>query len=171
MKDYRLPNSIGVGGSLIMVIFVMLCLTVFSVLSFTTAYADLKLSVKSEEIINDFYQINGEGEEKLADISEKLVSIDKNLIKNNNFNKIIQENLIDIPGIVITEESDHLVVYYEVLGEKNQKLCVTLKILYNEINYKPYYEIITWNLTNINIPDYDEEIYDLWEGIDENFED
>ncbi|MDD4780366.1 MAG: hypothetical protein PHT02_07160 [Tissierellia bacterium] len=171
MKDYRLTsNSIGVGGSLIMVIFVMLCLTVFSVLSFTTAYSDLKLSVNSEEMTVDFYEINGKGEKKLAEINEKLLSINKTDLKDNNFKKVIIEKLKDIKDIVITEELEHVIVYYESIGEKNQKICITLKILIHEKNYRLYYEIISWNLTNIEIPEYDEETYDLWEGVDENFE-
>ncbi|MDD2494827.1 MAG: hypothetical protein PHE29_06495, partial [Tissierellia bacterium] len=137
MKDYRLTsNSIGVGGSLIMVIFVMLCLTVFSVLSFTTAYSDLKLSVNSEEMTVDFYEINGKGEKKLAEINEKLLSINKTDLKDNNFKKVIIEKLKDIKDIVITEELEHVIVYYESIGEKNQKICITLKILIHEKNYR-----------------------------------
>lgn len=164
MRSYRLlSNSVGAGGSLIMVIFVMLCLTVFSVLSFTTAYSDLKLSMNSEEVTVDYYKINGEGEDKLSEISEKLVGV--NTTDYNNFKKVIIENLKDIKDIVITEELDHVKVYYELLGDKNQKICVNLNILFDE-SYNLYYKIISWNLTNIEVPDYDNEIYDLWEGVE-----
>ena len=170
-RDSRVSSiSIGVGGSLIMVIFVVLCLTVFSVLSFEIAHSDLKLSMKSEEMIVDYYLINGKGEEKLAEISEKLINMNKTDLINGNFKKAAIENLKGVSDIHIIEELDHIMVYYEIAGQKNQKICITLNISCDQKNYRPYYEIISWNLTNIDIPGYDEEILDLWEGVDVQLE-
>lgn len=181
MKSSRLSTvSIGIGGALILVIFIVLCLTIFSVLSFTTAYSDLKLSRKTEQMTEDYYTIHGKAEEKLAEISEKLILVQKDLnIKYDesiseayNFNKSAEEKIAEIEGIKVFKLDENniysnLAIYYEVLGDKNQKICVTLNILYDDKNDTPYYKIISWNLSNIELPKYDEEIYDLWKGIDE----
>lgn len=174
MKSSRLSSvSIGIGGSLVLVIFVVLCLTIFSVLSFTTAYSDLKLSKKTEQITVDYYAIHSKAEEKLAEISEKLIlfhtaKFDEDLSKSINFYKHAKEELREIEDIkVIKQDGKELTIYYEILGDRNQKISVTLNILYDETNDKPYYEIVSWNLSNIELPKYEEEIVDLWEGTDE----
>lgn len=64
--------SFGIGGTLIVTVFVVLCLMIFSVLAFTTAYSDFKLSVKTQEMTADYYKIHGLAEEKLAQISHVL---------------------------------------------------------------------------------------------------
>lgn len=162
--------SIGMGGAIIIVILVVLCLTVFSVLSFTTAYSDLRLAKKTEEVTYDYYRTHGMAEVKLADIYEALTSTIENMKYENTaeifFNKAAYE-LAKIEGVsIINNINDSLKIYYEVLGDKNQKICVTINIMYDEINNRPYYDIETWNLSTIELPVYEEENFDLWEGFE-----
>lgn len=163
--------STGIGGSLIIVIFVVLCLTIFSVLSFTTAYSDLKLSKKSESMVKDYYYTYGETEQKLSEIYDTIININNNLISTDqdtkeNFNNVAIKELEKIEGLsVVDKNNEFFTIYYEVYGNENQKICVTLNILYNEKSKIPYYEIESWNLANINALNYEEENYDLWEGI------
>ncbi|MDF2677583.1 MAG: hypothetical protein K0Q97_1908 [Bacillota bacterium] len=163
--------SAGIGGSLIIVIFVALCLTVFSVLSFTTAYSDLKLSKKSESMAKDYYYVNGETEQKLSEIYELLINTNDNLISigiatKENFNHAVINELEKINGLSIVDKNNEFItIYYEVFGKENQKICVTLNILYDDTINIPYYKIKSWNLANINALNYEEENYDLWEGI------
>lgn len=160
--------SIGMGGSLIITVFVVLCLTIFSVLSFTTAHSDLKLSKKTEEFTKDYYNINGLAEERLAEIYVTLLSV--NLTYSNNISSFISnsaEAIASLHGVSVIEmNSDDFILYYETLGIKNQKLCVTLKIMYDLEKKLPYYSILTWNLEPIKLPTYEEENYNLWEGFD-----
>lgn len=171
--------SIGIGGTLIMVIFVVLCLTIFATLSFTTAYSDLKLSKKTEEIITDYYATNKKAEEKLSEVYDKLISAqnelninyDINISKTANFRATATEKLMELNDVTIVKNEENnsfseFAIYYESLGDLNQKICVTLNIYFDEEKNEPYYEIVSWNLTNIELPSYEEEIYDLWEGIE-----
>lgn len=167
----KLSNiSIGMGGALIITIFVALCLTVFSVLSFTTAYSDLKLAKKTEEFAYDYYSIHGQAEEKLAEISDVLISLNEKMNYKNSseeFMKNAAETITKIDGVsVIRFSDDSFTLYYESLGNKNQKLCSTLEIMYNEEKSIPYYDIVTWNIEPIELPEYEEENYDLWEGLE-----
>ncbi|HPX00294.1 MAG TPA: hypothetical protein PKY98_06045, partial [Sedimentibacter sp.] len=135
----RTNVSVGMGGTLIITVFVVLCLMIFAVLSFTTAYSDLKLSNKAQEITADYYSIHGRAEEKLAEISDVLYDTDVNESKES-----ILRKLSDIDGIDIDEEN--LNIQYEVSGEKNQKITVALNLFFTD---RANYEIRAWNLSNI----------------------
>ena len=171
-KSSKLSNvSIGMGGALILTIFVVLCLTVFSVLSFTTAYSDLKLANKTEEYTSDYYKVHGIAEEKLAEIYVVLMSINENISSTNTLQEDFINNAAEavskLNGVSVIELNNNTFsLYYEIFGDKNQKLCVTLKILYDEEKNIPYYDILTWNLEPIELPVYEEENYDLWEGFE-----
>ena len=156
MRNRRTNVSVGMGGTLIITVFVVLCLMIFASLSFVTAYSDLKMSKKAQEITADYYSIHGKAEEKLAEISDVLYDIDINEEKD----KVLRK-LSDIDGVRVDEEN--LTLQYEVLGLKNQKISVDLNILQTD---RFYYEIEAWNLSSIELPIYEDEIIDIWEGIE-----
>ncbi|MFA6983959.1 MAG: hypothetical protein WC276_08435 [Sedimentibacter sp.] len=156
MRNRRTNVSVGMGGTLIITVFVVLCLMIFASLSFVTAYSDLKMSKKAQEITADYYSIHGNAEEKLAEISDVLYDIDINEEKD----KVLRK-LSDIDGVRVDEENSTL--QYEVLGSKNQKISVDLNILQTD---RFYYEIEAWNLSSIELPIYEDEIIDIWEGIE-----
>lgn len=171
-KSTKLSNvSVGMGGTLIITIFVVLCLTVFSVLSFTTAYSDLKLAKKTEEFTNDYYKIHGMAEERLAEIYAALMSVNESIgttdTPTESFMNNAAEAIVKLYGVSVTElNNDSLTLYYENQGDKNQKLCVTLMVMYDDERNLPYYDIVTWNLEPIELPVFEEENYDLWEGFE-----
>lgn len=170
-RNSKLNNvSIGMGGALIITIFVVLCLTVFSVLSFTTAYSDLKLAKKTEEITYDYYRIHGISEERLAEINVVLMSINETINPANSievFMKKAAEAVVKLYGVSVIElNDDSFTIYYESMGDRNQKICTTLKVMYDEEKRAPYYNIETWNLSTIELPIYEEENFDLWEGFE-----
>ncbi len=181
MKSSRLTNvTIGAGGALIIVIFVVLCLTIFSVLSFTTAYSDLKLSKKTKQITEDYYEVHGRAEEKLSEISDIIILAQKSIdIKSGDslsraadFYKRSEEKIRKLEDVKIIKKDNNslypdLSLYYEAQGEKNQKICVTLEVLYDVENNRAFCDIKSWNAANIELPEYEDEIFDLWEGIDE----
>ena len=133
-KNYRATNiSMGMGGAIIVVILVVLCLTVFSVLSFSTAYSDLKLTEKTEEMAADYYITNGKAEEKLADVYNEL-SLAAEKMKDTDTPEVFYNNatvqLAGIDGVsIINTDNGSFKAYYESLGDKNQKICVTLNII------------------------------------------
>lgn len=156
MDNKKTNISVGMGGTLIITVFVVLCLMIFAALSFTTAYSDLKLSNKAQEMTADYYSIHGKAEEKLSEIGDILYEA------NIDEKKEILNTLSDIDGVSYIDE-ENLIVQYEVLGQKNQKISVILNILQDTKGY--YYEIAAWNLSNIELPVYEDEIIDIWEGI------
>ncbi|MFA9424152.1 MAG: hypothetical protein ACERLG_11270 [Sedimentibacter sp.] len=176
-KNTRLSTvSVGLGGTLIIVIFVVLCLTIFATLSFSTAYSDLKLAKKTEEMTVDYYAVNAKAEEKLSqvwDISFKstkklFITTGEESYNSDAFYNIFTKDISDLEDVSIindAKENVDFTIYYEVLGQKNQKICVTLNILYDTLSNKSSYKIVSWNLENIELPLYQEENFNLWEGI------
>lgn len=55
-----------VGGISLLVVFAVLCLTVFALLSLTTVQADIRLSDASAQAVLDYYQADSKAQEILA---------------------------------------------------------------------------------------------------------
>ena len=68
-------NTLNVGGAIIIIIFVVLCLTIFGLLSFTAAFADKKLADKNLVNIQQYYHADAEAEKKLAQIYNAVISV------------------------------------------------------------------------------------------------
>lgn len=59
-------SSPAVGGSSLLVIFSVLCLTVFALLSVSTVQADRRLATASAEVVQAYYQADRQAEEIFA---------------------------------------------------------------------------------------------------------
>lgn len=70
--DKKKSGSFGpmIGGCSLLVIFAVLCLTVFSLLGLSTVQADKRLSDISAEAVKDYYAADCRGEEILACLRE-----------------------------------------------------------------------------------------------------
>lgn len=68
VKDGFAPPA--VGGTSLLVIFAVLCLTVFSLLSLSTVRADERLSKASAKAVSDYYEADSRAEEILAKIRQ-----------------------------------------------------------------------------------------------------
>lgn len=71
MKKSDSPAA--VGGSSLLVIFTVLCLTVFAVLSLSSVQADGRLSKASAEAVKDYYEADCKAEEILAQLRQGIV--------------------------------------------------------------------------------------------------
>ena len=65
MRERKSPAPI-VGGSSLLVIFAVLCLTVFAMLSLTQAQADRRLAQNSWSAVTDYYQADCQAQEILS---------------------------------------------------------------------------------------------------------
>jgi hypothetical protein len=168
----RLSNvSVGMGGTLIITIFVVLSLTIFATLSFTTAHSDLKLAVKTEKITSDYYETSSKAEKMLSEVystmmESRKINAEGTADESKLYFDTLSKKLSGLKDIDFIYEEEKFTVYYESSGEMNQKICVGLEVFYDQNSNEPYYEITSWNLANIELPVYEEENYDLWEGIE-----
>lgn len=134
----------GAGLSTVLLVFVMLCLIVFSVLSLSTAKADLEMSRKVADRTQDYYLAQSKA-------SEQLKKIDAVLAKQYNENK---ENYLEVAKEVLQQESDLTVtemeggagllcVYTEPVND-TQQLRVELGIEVPEEEAGTYVQILGW---------------------------
>lgn len=63
-----------VGGASILMIFVVLCLTAFGILSYVTANADSRISEKNAEAVQNYYKADGKIQEGLKQIDTALLT-------------------------------------------------------------------------------------------------
>ena len=69
-----------IGGSALLVIFAVLCLTVFALLGFSTVQADKRLADVSVKAVSDYYAADSQAEEILARL--RLGEIPEGVAKN-----------------------------------------------------------------------------------------
>lgn len=117
--------SIGTGVPSILMIFVVLALTTFAVLSFTSARADYKLTEKNSKYIMDYYNADKEAQSIIA-------SVDAVIFENNrasgdyDFIGAIQALGKDIA--VDTDSDGKFLLKYKVAVNDKQNLNVWLRV-------------------------------------------
>ena len=124
MKKREVP-VMNVGISLIILIFMNICLAAFAVLSLENALSDYSLSKKTAEHTTQYYKAVNKIQEQLAEKNQELVNRDKNRHKNGQ--TLAQKQL------ELTEEVS-----------KRQQLSVVLQL--DETGRYPQYYIKKWKL-------------------------
>ena len=117
--------SIGTGVPSILMIFVVLALTTFAVLSFTSARADYKLTEKNCKYIMNYYEADKEAQTIIAAVDA--VIAENNRAKGNyDFEGAIQA--LDKDITINTENDGRLLLKYKVGINDNQELNVWLRV-------------------------------------------
>ena len=124
MKKREIP-VMNVGISLIILIFMNICLAAFAVLSLENALSDYSLSKKTAEHTPQYYKAVNKIQEQLAEKNQELVNRDKNRHKNGQ--------TLAKKQLKLTEEVS-----------KRQQLSVVLQL--DETGRYPQYYIKKWKL-------------------------
>ncbi len=124
MKKREIP-VMNVGISLIILIFMNICLAAFAVLSLENALSDYSLSKKTAEHTTQYYKAVNKIQEQLAEKNQELVNRDKNRHKNGQ--------TLAKKQLKLTEEVS-----------KRQQLSVVLQL--DETGRYPQYYIKKWKL-------------------------
>ncbi|MCL2055841.1 MAG: hypothetical protein FWH02_01305 [Oscillospiraceae bacterium] len=127
MKHKQAGIRLGVGGSSILVIFVILTLTTFAALSLVSARADSNLSQKAMAASKQFYAADSRAEEILAQLGAAVADIPQ----GNGFitgaqNAVLQAGLPEITEV--TALDGRLLVYYTVSINEIQELRAVIEI-------------------------------------------
>ena len=124
MKKREVP-VMNVGISLIILIFMNICLAAFAVLSLENALSDYSLSKKTAEHTTQYYKAVNKIQEQLAEKNQELVNRDKSRHKNGQ--------TLAKKQLKLTEEVS-----------KRQQLSVVLQL--DETGQYPQYYIKKWKL-------------------------
>ena len=128
MSNKRKSYGVNIGSSSILLIFVILCLVSFAVLSIVSAQTDYKLSCKLAERTTKYYEANNEVEAYLRDLQASLDKIYKDSATADDYFAL----------------AGHDTTFSIQLSDQ-QMLNVHLTILYPG-DGKGYYEINTWKV-------------------------
>lgn len=147
MKGKKLTMNIGIISFII--VFIILCLVTFSVLSLVSAQSNLNMTNRSIEHNQEYYQLSSQAEEKLKDIDDCLYQLYQQSSKENYFQQL-DSLKTNIPDLHISEHF----IDFTILGE-NQKLYIQLEVLYpgNQL-----YQMKSWEIQSIEEWNPDEKL-------------
>ena len=164
-------GTVNAGGAIIIIIFVVLCLTIFGLLSFTTSFADKKLADKNLRSVEQYYQADSKAEKKLAMIYDE---VNKRTKAGYLFEvDLVKSAISGISGEVGAYESGNgiKVAYKTIIGEPdendNVKFYLSSEIIltFDADARILYYKITKWKVVFDSGLKYDEDIYGVWEGL------
>jgi len=155
--DNKKYSGVGVGSTSIIMIFVVLCLTTFSVLSLTSANVGKRYSEKLKINANQKIDAQNEANQLLIKIDMILLDASRDLI---NYEATVQ-TISSLDGVKVTNQTDAYIASFDIPINKTRFLSVELKIPSSPSDER--YEIIKW-ITTSTEADYDENPDKIWDG-------
>lgn len=141
MENRPQKSLISTGTTSLVLIFVLLCLLTFSVLSLVSAQADLRLVKKSVQRTSDYYEAENAANDILLNIIQVL---DKGLETGNEtgFYQYLYDELNGVSGIAFDEKD---MLSYQVPVDSHQFLSVKLTLSFEPFANRKHYQITAWN--------------------------
>lgn len=132
-QNTRQSSGINIGSASIIMVFSVLCLTVFAVLTFVTANNEYKLSVKSADQVKAYYAADESATETMAKI--------ETIVKSSGSYGLITN---EVSGLGVTTETTDkgLILSYTEKMDDYQELRV--KLLYDGTRLS----VKQWKLVN-----------------------
>ena len=138
MSKRKYP-TINIGSSSMLVVFIILCLITFSVLSVASANNDRKYSEKIANRTTAYYKASNKAEELLSQIDDKLKQIYEQY--NADYLSQVPDVLTSIDGI---DTSNFPSVSFSIPINDTQTLSVSLLIQIPEKEGDTFYTITSW---------------------------
>lgn len=145
MKRHGTNSGISIGSSSLILIFVVLCMTVFSVLTLISANAEKKLSDKSAQAVSDYYNADLAATMKINEIAEALSSSDS----------AAAQQLI-IPDAEFTAAEDGIIVSFDTEIDSRRTLHTEALLTENSL------KITEWK--TVTKTEAAEDSPGLWDG-------
>ncbi|MBQ6814914.1 MAG: hypothetical protein IJP13_05195 [Lachnospiraceae bacterium] len=161
--------QIGTGVTSVLMIFVILCLTTFGVLSYTSAEAELHLTEKNADYVTEYYEASSLIVDNLAQLDEMLYCI-KNLLEfdsNEEYFKHLKDYLDElgdeelevtyIPGEESIEATFKAII--------NDELSFNMVVRFNSYDVNERYTVISnYVYSEGGQATGEEELPDMWGG-------
>lgn len=139
-------TGLPIGGPTLLMIFVILCINIFAVISYMSALRDYNLSEKSAEMITHYYEADAKATKLLAEISSAM-PLDKEEI--NKFK--------DIDDFSISNEGEAILAKYSVPIKKDIVLSAVVEFNKGSNQYR----ILEWKMINNRLIEENNNILDL----------
>ncbi len=150
------------GISLLLLIFLTLCLITFSLLSLSGASADENLSRKAAERTTAYYEASGQANDILVRINDYLADYlrqaEESFWPKRTYLKLCKDLPEKEPGCTL----DDSVLSFAVPVTDKQNLQVSLEIAYPDKPDDPLYTVTSWKIVNIGewTPDTHQNLFD-----------
>ncbi len=150
-RDKKQAPFVNIGSSLLLVIFLVLCLVTFATLSLSSARSDYSFSSRAAQRRTDYYQACNVAEDALAQIDAILVKAagssdgSGNWTKNLDFTQIDGAEF-DAVGLEIVYDPEDATLSYQI--PVNEKQALEVGLVFTPDRDEGYYEIEKWQLVN-----------------------
>lgn len=161
-RNKQQSTFVNIGSSSLLIVFLVLCLTTFAILSLSSAQSDYSFSKRSAEHKTEYYEassraemILGEIDQILAETAEQVNAAQKNAVQENADSELASFELaaaarldgkeIDNIPLSCTGTEEGTVISYQVPSGAKQALNVSLLIT-NDSEHENYYKIQAWQL-------------------------
>lgn len=161
-RNKQQSTFVNIGSSSLLIVFLVLCLTTFAILSLSSAQSDYSFSKRSAEHKTEYYEassraemILGEIDQILAETAEQVNAAQENAVQENADSELASFELaatarldgkeIDNIPLSCTGTEEGTVISYQVPSGAKQALNVSLLIT-NDSEHENYYKIQAWQL-------------------------
>ena len=147
-RDKKQAPFVNIGSSLLLVIFLVLCLVTFATLSLSSARSDYSFSSRAAQRRTDYYQACNVAEDALAQVDAILVKAadgSGNWTKDLDFTQINGAEF-DAVGLEIMYDPEDVSLSYQIPVSEKQALEVGLVLTPGSDT--GYYKIEKWQLIN-----------------------
>lgn len=161
-RNKQQSTFVNIGSSSLLIVFLVLCLTSFAILSLSSAQSDYSFSKRSAEHKTEYYEassraemILGEIDQILAETAEQVNAAQENAVQENADSELASFELaaaarldgkeIDNIPLSCTGAEGETVISYQVPSGAKQALNISLLIT-NDSKHENYYKIQAWQL-------------------------
>lgn len=120
MNKKERTQGAGVGYVSVMLIFAVICLTIFAVLSLKAALSDDSINERSGEFLKQYYAADTAAKEKLSELNDLAFELKNSEFFEDGF----EENSKNIDGVTARRSPDGISVSYTVEINERQELAV-----------------------------------------------
>jgi hypothetical protein len=161
-------TKVGAGVSSMLMIFVVLCLTTFAVLSFVTANADRRLTLKTEATASEYYEADAQAEEVLAQLDGELLKLREQAaaLPSEQAAAVYKQSLLALvlPGsdLVVKEEGQTITALFTVPAGEGRSLEVRALLAGDPYADGQRYTVTAHKLVDTRTHEEPEE--EVWQG-------
>lgn len=169
MKDKQQSYFVNIGSSSLLVIFLVLCLVTFAILSISSARSDYSFSERMAEHKQSYYEASEKAETVVEEIDDILCEVADNIDQTGlrsdgnasegfpqyiaNVSDALDGVQTDGISVRVEQSEEECIISFQVPAGDRQALQVGLQVT-DYRNHENYYEIKTWKMIHV----------DSWEG-------
>lgn len=162
MKQSRRLPFPGVGLSSLFMVFVILCLTAFGILSFSAAKSDWDLTQKHVQSVQAYYAADSKAQQVLSGIDARLYRLlqENPAVNETELARHLNGTVIDDVSLSLTEDSSGSKIAFSVPAGSVQEIQVEIQPITGQERYR----VLSYRLAASNEWNGADQPLELWQG-------